>query len=77
MIGPYLKNMVSKDIKIINCPIRNSLTRFGEIWPLERNIWQFFEGFFFKKMGHSWPLFLYFRLFNTQLTVYKCSILIK
>ena len=27
-------------------------------------------------MGHSRPLFLYFRLFNTQLTVYKCSILI-
>ena len=31
---------------------------------------------FLKKMGHSRPLFLYFRLFNTQLTVYKCSILI-
>ena len=29
---------------------------------------------FFKKMGHSRPLFLYFRLFNTQLTVNKCSI---
>ena len=28
------------------------------------------------KMGHSRPLFLYFRLFNSQLTVYKCSILI-
>ena len=28
----------------------------------------------FFKMGHSRPLFLYFRLFNTQLTVYKCSI---
>ena len=27
-------------------------------------------------MGHSRPLFLYFRLFNTQLTVNKCSILI-
>ena len=25
-------------------------------------------------MGHSRPLFLYFRLFNTQLTVNKCSI---
>ena len=30
--------------------------------------------FFLKKMGHSRPLFLYFRLFNTQLTVHKCSI---
>ena len=29
--------------------------------------------FFFKKMGHTRPLF-YFRLFNTQLTVNKCSI---
>ena len=28
------------------------------------------------KMGHSRPLFLYFCLFNAQLTVYKCSILI-
>ena len=28
----------------------------------------------FFKMGHSRPLFLYFRLFNTQLTVNKCSI---
>ena len=27
-------------------------------------------------MGHSRPLFLYFRLFNTQLTVNKCSIYI-
>ena len=27
-----------------------------------------------EKMGRSWPLFLYFRLFNTQLTVNKCSI---
>ena len=26
-------------------------------------------------MGHSRPLFLYFRLFNTQLTVNKCSII--
>ena len=34
----------------------------------------FFTRTFFKKMGHSWPLFLYFRLFNTQLTVNKCSI---
>ena len=25
-------------------------------------------------MGHSHPLFLYFRLFNTQLIVKKCSI---
>ena len=32
---------------------------------------------FLKKMGHSRPLFLYFRLFNAQLTVYKCSILKK
>ena len=30
------------------------------------------NGCFF--MGHSRPLFLYFRLFNTQLTVNKCSI---
>ena len=30
--------------------------------------------FFLKKMGHPRPLFLYFRLFNTQLTVNKCSI---
>ena len=29
---------------------------------------------FFLKMGHSRPLFLYFRLFNTQLTVNNCSI---
>ena len=29
---------------------------------------------FFKKMGHSRPLFLSFCLFNTQLTVNKCSI---
>ena len=29
---------------------------------------------FFLKMGHSRPLILYFRLFNTQLTVYNCSI---
>ena len=29
---------------------------------------------FFQKVGHSRPLFLYFRLFNTQLTVNKCSI---
>ena len=28
----------------------------------------------FLKMGHSRPLFLYFCLFNTQLTVNKCSI---
>ena len=28
------------------------------------------------KMGHSRPLFLYFRLFKTQLTVNKCSIYI-
>ena len=28
----------------------------------------------FLNMGHSRPLFLYFRLFNTQLTVNKCSI---
>ena len=28
----------------------------------------------FLKMGQTWPLFLYFRLFNTQLTVNKCSI---
>ena len=28
----------------------------------------------FFNMGHSRPLFLYFRLFNTQLTVNKCSI---
>ena len=34
----------------------------------------FFTRTFFKKMGHSWPLFLYFRLFNTQLTVNKCLI---
>ena len=26
------------------------------------------------KMGHSRPLFIYFRLFNTQLTVNKSSI---
>ena len=26
------------------------------------------------KMGHSQPLFLYFHLFNTQLTLNKCSI---
>ena len=31
---------------------------------------------FFLNMGHSWPLFLYFRLFKTQLTVNKCSIYI-
>ena len=36
-----------------------------------------FRGIFLKKMGHSMPLFLYFRLFNTQLTVNKCSIYIK
>ena len=34
------------------------------------------EYYFFLKMGHSRPLFLYFRLFNTQLTVNKCSIYI-
>ena len=28
----------------------------------------------FLKMGHTRPLFLYFRLFNTQLTENKCSI---
>ena len=28
----------------------------------------------FLKMSHSRPLFLYFRLFNAQLTVNKCSI---
>ena len=28
----------------------------------------------FKKMGHSRRLILYFRLFNTPLTVNKCSI---
>ena len=28
----------------------------------------------FLKMGHTRPLFLYFRLFNLQLTVNKCSI---
>ena len=32
--------------------------------------------FFFKKMGHSRSLFIYFRLFNTQLTVNKYSIYI-
>ena len=32
--------------------------------------------YLFLKMGHSRPLFLYFRLFNTQLTAHKCSILI-
>ena len=31
---------------------------------------------FFFKMGHSRPLFLYFRHFNAQLTVNKCSIYI-
>ena len=30
--------------------------------------------FFFLKIGHSRPLFLYFRLFYKQLTVNKCSI---
>ena len=30
--------------------------------------------FFFWKMGHPRPLFLYFSLFNTWLTVNKCSI---
>ena len=30
--------------------------------------------FFYKKMGHSRPVFLYFHLFNTQLTENKCSI---
>ena len=29
----------------------------------------------FLKMGHSRPLILYFRLFNTQLTITKCSII--
>ena len=33
--------------------------------------------FFLKKMGHSWPIFLYFHLFSTQLTVNKCSIYVK
>ena len=32
------------------------------------------NGCFFKKMGHSRPLFLYFRLFYRQLTVNKFSI---
>ena len=32
--------------------------------------------YFFLKMGHSRPLFLYFRLFNTQLTVYKSLVLL-
>ena len=27
-------------------------------------------------MGNSWPLFINFRLFNTQLIVYNCLILI-
>ena len=45
----------------------SSVTRLGEILPLWHNL------VFFKKMGHSRPLFLYFRLFNTQLTVNKCS----
>ena len=35
---------------------------------------QLFIQFFFKKMGHSRPFFLYFRLFYKQLTVNKCSI---
>ena len=30
--------------------------------------------FLFLKNGHSRPLFLYFCIFNTQLTVNKCSI---
>ena len=33
---------------------------------------KFVAWFFF--MGHPWPLFLNFRVFNTQLTVNKCSI---
>ena len=37
-------------------------------------IYRNLELFIFKKMDHSRPLFLYFRLFNTQLTVNKCSI---
>ena len=32
------------------------------------------DNFEFSKMGHSRPLFLNFRLFNTQLIVNKCSI---
>ena len=32
------------------------------------------QGIFAKIMGHSRPLFLYFRLFYKQITVYKCSI---
>ena len=43
------------------------------LWLGPRN---FVKRNFFKKMGHSRPLFLYFHLFNTQLTVNKCSIYI-
>ena len=35
---------------------------------------QQYKELFFLKMGNSRPLFLYFHLFNTQLTVNKCSI---
>ena len=46
--------------------------RFHKKLKLGRNN----SNFFVKKMGNPRPLFLYFRLFNTQLTVNKCSIYI-
>ena len=53
----------------------NSLLSFCEKnWCAVRYVHLSLKFFFFLKMGHSRPLFFYFRLFYKQLTVNKCSI---
>ena len=72
-----------KSLSDVECARRNRARWLGRLSPSHRSFVTLKKGasdragtcsqyFFLKKVGHPRPLFLYFRLFNTHLTVNIC-----